>query len=221
MVGLRVKHILLELKYHSPFTLIGTVFGLVIAIAFSFFTWLPSNIADIVFHTLHPFHIFLSSVATTAVFWKHKKKIFEVFPVGIVGSIGICSISDIVIPYLGLLPLEKIRFHLCVLVHPQLIFSSAIAGVFVGVFLTNLTKKLSLFSHGSHVLVSALASTFYITAFGSLSLIQILPIAFAVIFVAVLIPCCTSDIVFPMLFIGKAFETEPTAHKIFVKKKLR
>ncbi|RLI04693.1 hypothetical protein DRO26_04095 [Candidatus Bathyarchaeota archaeon] len=164
--------------------------------------------------------MFLSSTATTAVFWRHKKKITEAFVVGVVGSVGICTISDIIIPYLGVLPVETIEFHPCFLIHPQLVFPPAIVGVLVGVFLTQITRKSSLFSHGFHVLVSALASTFYLVAFGSLSLVQILPLVFVVVFLAVLIPCCTSDILFPMLFVGGLIEEEPFAHRLFGKKKV-
>lgn len=198
-----IKHILFELKYHLPFTFVGTVIGISTAIVLSFLLSTCLILSEAIFHVFHPFHVFLSATATASVFWRHRKRVPEAFLIGMFGSMGICTISDIIFPYLGLLSIEEVEFHVCVLTHPQIVFPTAFIGVVFGILFTKLTRKSSLFSHSSHVLVSALASTFYIVGYGELPLIQILPIGFAIIFVSVLIPCCTSDIVFPILFTGR------------------
>jgi|Deesub1362B_J571_1020462.scaffolds.fasta_scaffold00095_74 hypothetical protein len=209
-----IRHILLELKYHSPFTFIGTVIGISTAMVFSFLLPTSLSLSEAIFHVFHPLHILLSATATASVFWRHKKQVSEAFLIGMFGSLGICSISDIIFPYLGLLSIEEVEFHVCILTHPQIVFPAAFIGVVFGILFTELTRKSSLFSHSSHVLVSALASTFYMVGYGELPLIQILPIGFAIIFVSVLIPCCTSDIAFPMLFIGRTTDEVKCIGKI-------
>ncbi len=206
-----VKHLFVELAHHSPFTAVGAITGLTVALVFSFLTPQNPKLGEDIFHFLHPFHLFLSSTATTAFFWRHKKNYMEAFIVGFVGSVGICSISDVLIPYFGILPLAgEIKFHLCILVHPHIVIPPAILGLIVGILFTKKTQKSSLFSHGLHVFVSALASSFYMVAFSSLTgLLEVLPLVFLVLFIAVLAPCCTSDIIFPIIFVGgEALEEE-------------
>jgi hypothetical protein len=48
--------------------------------------------------------------------------------------------------------------------------------------------------------LSTRASLFYLTAFGATDWLPLLPLVFVVLFFAVWVPCCTSDIVFPLLF---------------------
>ena len=47
-----------------------------------------------------------------------------------------------------------------------------------------------------------------VTAFGVAYWLPLLPVIFLFLFLAVLIPCCLSDIVFPLLFIGKVATLE-------------
>jgi hypothetical protein len=54
--------------------------------------------------------------------------------------------------------------------------------------------------HAGHALVSTWASLFYLTAYGVTDWLPLLPLVLVVLFFAVWIPCCTSDIVFPLLF---------------------
>ncbi|MEE9583677.1 MAG: hypothetical protein V3W01_03340, partial [Dehalococcoidales bacterium] len=59
------------------------------------------------------------------------------------------------------------------------------------------------FPHFGHVLLSTWASLFYFTAFGVAEWIPLLPFIFLFLFFAVWLPCCVSDIVFPLLFTRK------------------
>jgi hypothetical protein len=67
----------------------------------------------------------------------------------------------------------------------------------------------SLFPHAGHVLLSTWASLFHIIMAlgGSLNLFSyfvILPF----LFIAVWVPCCVSDIVFPLLFVKKSKQVD-------------
>ena len=120
--------------------------------------------------------------------------------IGFTGAIAIGTMSDIVLPYLGgtLLGVEM-DLHVCFIEQPLLISLSALAGIGIG-----LLRPWTKLPHAGHVLLSTYASLFYLTTFGTpATWVPLLPLVFPLLFVAVLIPCCVSDIVFPLLFVGK------------------
>jgi hypothetical protein len=137
------------------------------------------------------------------------KKLWAAVLIGYSGSIGIATISDAIIPYIGgaLLGIE-IEFHIPFIETEMmhllgiqtwiLINSAAILGIIIG-YLKPTTK----FPHLGHVFLSTWASLFYFTAFSTTDWIPRLPIVFLFLFLAVWLPCCISDIVFPLLFTGK------------------
>ncbi|MBP7089034.1 MAG: hypothetical protein KBB01_07055, partial [Candidatus Omnitrophica bacterium] len=123
------------------------------------------------------------------------------FIIGYMGSIGIATISDSIIPYLGeiLLRMPKREMHLGFIEKWWLINPLAISGIIVAYFWPK-TK----FPHAGHVLISTWASLFHIImAIGQdLNLFSYFVI-FLFLFLAVWLPCCVSDFVFPLLFINK------------------
>ncbi|MCK4535150.1 MAG: hypothetical protein KAT81_06415, partial [Syntrophobacterales bacterium] len=97
--------ILRELKNHAPFTLLGAVTGIVIMILFQH---VPHTTALNIFYVLHPMHVVLSALVTASMYELHKCgglkgecNIWVLLVIGYVGSIGIATISDSLIPYLG------------------------------------------------------------------------------------------------------------------------
>lgn len=157
----------------------------------------PPEISQTIFYILHPFHVVLSALVTTAMYKQHSKgKVWAVILIGYVGSIGIATLSDAIIPYLGgvLLNLEM-EFHLGFIEKWWLINPMALIGIAIGYW-----KPTTKFPHAGHVLLSTWASLFYFTAFGTANWIPLLPFIFLFLFLAVWVPCCVSDIVFPLLF---------------------
>ena len=90
------------------------------------------------------------------------------------------------------------QFHLPLIETPLLILSVAILGSILG-----MSFKITKFPHFIHIFVSVFASLFYILAFGSNSGIIYLIEVFLIVFISVIIPCCLSDIILPLLFTGK------------------
>lgn len=159
----------------------------------------PSGISHTVFYTLHPIHIVLSALVTTAMYVRYRQsKIWVAVLVGWTGSIGIATISDAIIPYLsgGLLnvPME---FHVP-FVEKWWINLLALAGIAIGYW-----RQTTRIPHSGHVLLSTWASLFYFAAFGTANWIPLLPFIFLFLFLAVWVPCCTSDIVYPLLLLGR------------------
>ncbi len=187
-----------ELREHAPFTALGAVTGIIIMVIVVFGN-IPSQISNTTFYTLHPLHVALSAIATTAMYKKYSNgKVWAAILIGYSGSIGIATLSDAVIPYLGGVLLGiKIEFHVPFIEEWWLINPLALIGIAIGYF-----RPTTKFPHYGHVLLSTWASLFYFTAFGIAYWIPLLPFIFLFLFLAVWIPVCLSDIVFPLLFTG-------------------
>lgn len=200
-----LQHTLLELLYHSPFTALGTLIGVGLAVALTASVEAGSVrvFAERFFHVTHPLHMFLSAIVTTAVFYRHKKQVGVALLIGVVGAVGLCTLSDILIPYAGgrLLGVGELKLHVCILEHPSMVLTPAIIGALIGVFLVRVTAHPSLIPHGGHVLLSVSASILYFMAFGALPITEYLLGLSLVVFAAVLLPCCASDILLPMLLL--------------------
>jgi hypothetical protein len=205
-----LRRIASELKEHIPFTAIGAATGITLMVIIVF-THTPSPISEVAFYTLHPLHVLLSALVTTAMYARYSKgKLWAAILVGYSGSIGIATLSDAIIPYLGgaLLNID-IGFHVPFIETEEMPFfgvakwmvinPAALIGIAIGCW-----KHTTKFPHSGHVLLSTWASLFYFTAFGTASWIPLLPLIFIFLFLAVWIPCCLSDIVFPLLFVRKA-----------------
>jgi len=193
-----------ELKHHAPFTAFGAITGIAIMI---FFRGISTQISFNLFYVFHPVHVLLSALATASMYELHKcptekKKcnLFILLIIGLFGSIGIATLSDSLIPYFGetLLKMPHREVHVGFIERWWLINPLAIIGVAIAYF-----RPSTKFSHYGHVLLSTWASLLHMVMAGGqpLSLISYLAV-FIFLFVAVWIPCCVSDIIFPLLFTG-------------------
>lgn len=197
-----LKNIIKELKNHAPFTIFGAITGIVIIL---FFYNIPKNISYNIFYTLHPLHVLLSALVTTSMYIIYTKKYnkktnpFLLILIGYVGSIGIATLSDSIIPYLGetLLNLPNKGIHLGFIEKWWLVNPLAFLGILIACFYQK-TK----FPHAGHVLLSTWTSLFHIImALGATINLILIIIVFVFLYIAVWLPCCLSDIIFPLLFI--------------------
>ena len=234
-----------ELAHHLPFSVSAVAIGLTIAGIICFMTpevqellpeaehanhvvaEAPSRAHDHgahdnpfqpLFHLFHPMHMLFSAAATTAMFWRYERRALKAVAVGLVGAIGVCGLSDIVIPHLSLSMLGKsVPWHICVLEHPQMVLSFAAVGVIVGLAAAVGVRHSTFFSHSLHVFSSTMASIFYLIGpFGRLGWVDSVGIVFLFIIVAVMVPCCLSDIVFPLLLAKRSkreYEKDVRAHQ--------
>ena len=199
-----IGQILDELKEHAPFTFFGALTSIVImlAIVYGGFLSQVALISEDIFYILHPAHVLLSASVTTALYVQYgRRKLWIVLLVGYTGSIGIATVSDSVIPYIGevLLDLPNRGLHIGVIEKPLLTNLAALLGILIG-YREGATE----FPHAGHVLISTWASLFHIImALGAtMDWVRIIGILLF-LFLAVWIPCCTSDIVYPLLFAEK------------------
>ena len=200
------KEISRELKIHAHFTIFGAITGIVIMVIFHN---MPHRISYNIFYVLHPLHVLLSALVTASIYQLHtcgsgkhvkgKCNLWILLVIGYVGAIGIATISDSIIPYLGetLLHMPNRGIHIGFIEKWWLVNPLAILGVAIA-YLRPTTK----FPHAGHVLLSTWASLFHIIMAIGQSLHWLAYVAiFLFLFVAVWIPCCLSDIVFPLLFV--------------------
>jgi hypothetical protein len=204
---MRADEIKNELRRHIPFTIFGAATGILIMV---FSGRMSSGLMLDVFYVLHPVHVVLSAMVTASIYRFHqcgrtstdcfrgRCNFWVLLLIGYVGAIGIATLSDSVIPFLGetLLDLPNREIHLGFIDKWWLINPLAVLGV-VFAYLKPGTK----FPHAGHVLLSTWASLFHIMMAlgGSVGIVTYAAI-FLFLFLAVWVPCCLSDIVFPLLF---------------------
>lgn len=227
----KLKLIGQELVHHSPFTLLGAVTGILLMLAGM--KWFHEQ-AQGLFAVFHPLHVALSAVVTAALFKLHRKaaSFIVILVIGIVGSIGVATLSDSILPFFGesilgaAIPTEsavhggahaeaepaaehagetpdehalsgKPSLHLGFIEEWYLVFPAAIVGVLIA-YLYPTTHM----PHAAHILLSTWASAAHMLMNTQAEMtVLLLAGMFIALFIAVWLPCCVSDIVFPLLFV--------------------
>lgn len=194
-----------QLRAHAPFTLMGTATGVVLMLMI-LATGAPASLSRKLFWTLHPTHVVLSALVTTAMYEIHgRPSIPRMLLIGYVGSIGIATLSDSIMPYAGewLLDLPNRGVHIGFIEKWWLVNPLAVGGILLGRYWPH-----TRFPHAGHVLLSTWASLFHMTmALGSSVGAGTVVLSGLFLFLAVWVPCCTSDIVFPLLFVKRSGAT--------------
>ena len=196
------KLITKELLRHVPFTSFGAVTGIVIMLLAIHFQPIAS-VSYTIFYILHPIHVVLSALVTAGMYRLHGGKGWMVFLIGYIGSIGIATISDSLVPYAVeiLLQLPNPGIHIGFIEKWWLINPLALIGIAIAYW-----RPTTKFPHAGHVLLSTWASAFHIImALGA----TVNWITFSIIglflFLSVWFPCCLSDIIFPLLFVKEDY----------------
>jgi hypothetical protein len=257
----KIRHIGAELKGHAPFTTVGALLGIAFMLIFNA---IGKPEAATLFKIFHPTHVLLSAMVTASIFRIHenKKNILLIIMIGYFGSIGVATLSDCIVPYIGeqLLGLDMPThadmhveakpepadtnphaghdhdvhsdeggveaghvevakaddthaghdhgshddhgLHLGFIEDWYIVNPAAALGILIA-FLLPRTKS----PHALHVLISTWASSAHIlmNTTGSLTAGAIGGI-FVILFIAVWLPCCISDIIFPLLFVKSDLE---------------
>lgn len=96
----RLKQFLEELFRHAPFTLAGALLGVGFLVLLR---GMSNTTAHRLFQVFHPGHVILSAMVTAALFRTHRREVSfpVVLLVGIVGAIGVATLSDSLMPFIG------------------------------------------------------------------------------------------------------------------------
>jgi len=201
--------ILVELRNHAPFTLLGAVTGILCMILFRNLEYETNRR---IFYVFHPAHVLLSTIVMTSIFELHSpvRRFFGIILVGFFGSVFLATLSDSLIPYIGELILgmqisphghEHAGFvqeaHIGFIEAWYIVLPAAAVGILVAIL-----RPRTKFPHAGHILLSTWASSFHIMMAmeGQLSVWNVIG-SFVFLFLAVWLPCCFGDIVFPLLFV--------------------
>ena len=204
------SELLKEFRHHGPFTLLGATVSVAIMMAIRH--WLPGILstarAKELFEFSHPLHVVLSAMVTSAMYRNYRARpkhswtgLIAVVLVGYFGSIGVATLSDCILPYWAelFLGMKGAHIHLGIVEMPVIINLAALLGIGAAFF-----SSKTHFPHAGHVLLSTMASLFHILRAqeGGFTLVQGILVSFF-LFIAVWVPCCFSDIAFPLFFTGK------------------
>ncbi|RKY08658.1 MAG: hypothetical protein DRP66_04055 [Planctomycetota bacterium] len=228
------------MKGHAPFTTVGALLGLGFML---FFKDVSKPTAGAMFNIFHPAHVLLSAMVTASLFRLHAKgrNFLLVLIVGYVGAVGVATLSDSVIPFLGESVLgvaipthadmhphaesetlhddpeheghdadtgkgndsddahdeRRHKIHIGFIEDWYIVNPAAVLGVIIACIIPR-TK----FPHAAHVLISTWASSSHILMNMETAITLTIGLGmFVVLFLAVWLPCCISDIIFPLLFV--------------------
>jgi hypothetical protein len=201
--------ILRELGEHAPFTFLGAAAGLIGIILLRNIT---TSTAHGLFVLFHPAHVIFSAIVTASLYKLRKRtsSLLGVIVVGYLGSVGIATLSDCVLPFFGEqilgvpVPSEgsihgghPAGRHSGVIEDWYIVNPAALVGIAMALVAPH-TKL----PHAIHIFLSTFASVAHILMNMQAKLtIALLFGILVVLFIAVWVPCCVSDIVFPMLFV--------------------
>ncbi len=215
----RARHIFEELREHFPYTILAAAIGVGFLGLITFVATLTNRQAVLpeasqgLFHLTHFTHLFFSAIATTSMFWRHERRWLKAFQVGLWGTVLPCGTSDVLFPFVGGrflgVPME---LHICILEHPLFVLPFLLGGIGVG-FLLPPIQRSTIFSHTAHVILSSTASMLYLVSFGVADWLRFIALVFLLLVAAVMVPCCTSDIVFPLLFTRHEEERPRAIHR--------
>ena len=203
----RLSALAVEFTRHLPYTVVSSLIAMVAVWYFGMTqnqqhagTGWTSEL-QWSFHVLHPLHVCLSAITTTAVIWHFDRRLIKTLLVGL-SSVIPCALSDYIVPFVGGRLLgQTMQLHICLIEHPTLILPFLLLGILGGLLFEARVSGHSVFSHGVHVFISSSAALLYLVSFGFtgwLTDIQwVFPVLLVVV-IAVWIPCCLSDIVIPI-----------------------
>lgn len=199
-----------ELICHLPYAIFSVAFSMTVLSFVSYFSFgdpveVVCHKADQLFHSFHFMHLVFAATGTLVTFFRFSQNIPRALILGVFSPIIFCTLSDSVLPYIGGQLLgAHMHFHLCFVTELYNVVPFLFAGIVSGFAMSrHYEDRLMLYaisSHAIHILVSSLASMFYLVAHGCTDWQRIIGMVFIFLIVAVIIPCTLSDVVVPMLF---------------------
>lgn len=196
-----------ELICHLPFAIfsVAAAIALLSFLSFNSQTILdPQTGAHTLFHSFHFMHIAFAATGTLITYYRYSRKFFQGLLIGVIAPSVFCTLSDVVLPYIGgrLLGVDM-HFHFCFATElPNILpflFVGLLNGFILGQYHTSHTTY-SLFSHSTHILISSFAAIFYLVSHGFVDWQSYIGGVFLFLIIAVVVPCTMSDIVVPMVF---------------------
>jgi hypothetical protein len=209
--------ILSEISCHLPWATFSIAFGFILLSILHFVglgSSRPSTLSHgyhILFHAFHYLHIVYAVVGTMVTFSRFSSAIVRGVVLSVLSPSFFCTLSDVALPTLaGNLLGVKMDMHICFISELHNIIPLLIMGLITGLVLRahheSLLSFFSLGSHFFHILISSLASLFYMVSYGFDKWHQSMGLLFFFLVIAVVVPCTLSDVVVPWYFARRKYE---------------
>jgi hypothetical protein len=199
-----------EIICHLPYAILSVAFaiGLISVLGFMNIGSTDEQTrqgAHLLFHGFHFLHIIFAATGTVLTFFRFSNNLVRGVLVGSLAPMFFCTLSDVVLPYLGGRLLNvPMHLHLCFITELHNVLPFLIVGMLNGYLMSKYhavkQSLYSVFSHFFHILISSLAATFYLVAHGLIECYSNIGIIFVFLIIAVIIPCTLADLVVPMAF---------------------
>lgn len=199
-----------ELVHHIPYAIFSVAFCLVLL---SFFSTGTIGVkidservcaqAHSLFHSFHFMHIVFAATGALITFFRFSQSLMRGLLVGIFVPAIFCTLSDSILPYMGgrMLGVDM-HWHLCFATELSNVLPFLFAGILNGFVMSrhHISQQgyYSVFSHFFHILISSLASSFFLVSHGYLNWYEQMGPVFLFLVFAVVVPCTLADVVVPM-----------------------
>lgn len=210
-------HILSELIHHLPYAVFSLALGLIILSILDVFG-LNGHAAEhahshthtmqgahLLFHSFHFLHIIFAMTGCLVTFSRYSHNIIKGTVVAIISSLFFCTLSDVILPYLaGTVLGVHMHFHICLISELHNVIPFYLIGLINGLIMSKhdsaIKNMYSLGSHFVHILISSLASLFYLISEGFSNWYPQMGLLFLFLIIAVVIPCTCADVIVPIFF---------------------
>lgn len=206
-----------ELMHHLPYAIFSVAMAMIVLSLLDYGAKSQAELGHknlcysyhMLFHSFHFLHILFASTGTVVTYsrFSKNKNLLKTLLIGTISPAIFCMLSDVVLPYLSGLALGvSMELHICF--HKELsnVLPFLAVGILNGLILkshhSSMLKLFSLGSHFIHILISSLASLFYLVSHGFNNWYPQMGIVFVFLVLAIVIPCTFSDVIIPMYFAG-------------------
>lgn len=203
-----------ELVHHFPYAIFSIAFGMIILSLLDYSRMGAAK--DIVasscsagyhmlFHSFHFLHILFASTGAVITFSRFSKNITKMILIGTISPMFFCFLSDVLMPYLAG-EILGVHMHLHICFHRELhnvlpfLFVGVLNGYLLQFYNSSMLRFFSFGSHFAHILISSLASLFYMVSHGFGDWYPSMGIIFLFLIAAIMLPCTLSDVIIPMYF---------------------
>ena len=197
-----------ELACHFPYAVFSVALSFVGAALLGYFSFgaTPEVVESgsfVLFHSFHFLHIVFAATGAILTFFRYSDNVIKGLVLGALNATFFCILSDIFMPYLvGVCLGFDMELHICFLHEMHNYLPFLLVGIFNGFVLskhhTGKKSFYAIWSHFAHILVSSLASMLYIISHGMHDWMPYMGVLFALLVIAVVVPCTLSDVVVPV-----------------------
>jgi len=208
--NLRIHSLLDEFICHFPYAVFSLTLGLILLSLIAPSTTAQVNVAKEnfhrLFHSFHYLHILFASAGAILTFFRYSSRLFLGIIVGTVSPAFFCMLSDVLMPYVGGQILgADMQMHICFVSEFSNIALFLLIGLLTGFVLRfHMLRKhgsstFTRWLHFSHILLSSMASMFYMVSHGFFDWDKQMGLVFVVLILAIVVPCTLSDIAVPII----------------------